>query len=149
MCTIVRLSHPLPVPRCLAPAILLFSRLDKVWRHFGTLTSESGLATLSILDTLIDNYSKWQKCISSKGISRHKPNYLCWYVQRGCYIKCKRNLFIVFNNTLFISCVDILSFNIQNDNIKYAAATSLHGRLLVHVVTGTLGADDVLSVLGL
>ena len=65
------------------------------------------------------------------------------------YIKCKRNLFIVFNNTLFISCVDILSFNIQNDNIKYAAATSLHGRLLVHVVTGTLGADDVLSVLGL
>ena len=75
--------------------------------------------------------------------------YVDMYVQWGCYIKCKRNLFIVFNNTLFISCVDILSFNIQNDNIKYAAVTSLHGRLLVHVVTGTLGADDVLSVLGL
>ena len=61
----------------------------------------------------------------------------------------KRNLFIVFNNTLFIICVDILSFNIQNDNIKYAVATSLQGRLLVHVVAGTLGADDVLSVLEL
>ena len=61
-----------------------------------------------------------------------------------CYLL-KRNLFIVFNNTLFIICVDILSFNIQNDNIKYA--TSLQGRLLVHVVAGTLGADDVLSVL--
>ena len=65
-----------------------------------------------------------------------------------CYLL-KRNLFIVFNNTLFIICGDILSFNIQNDNIKYAAATSLQGRLLVHVVAGTLGADDVLSVLEL
>ena len=59
----------------------------------------------------------------------------------------KRNLFIVFNNTLFIICVDILSFNIQNDNIKCVAATSLQGRLLVHVVAGTFGADDVLAVL--
>ena len=42
-----------------------------------------------------------------------------------------------------------MSFNIHNDNIKYSAATSLQGRLLVHVVAGTLGADDVLAVLEL